>query len=72
MYDPVQFLLSGTITEWDDAKAIAMTSRLCLKAIEQVAERAVAASRGKMSTVRSFNVKRDSNVRDALRVVAGT
>ncbi len=48
-----------------------MGSTLIDEYVKMVEARAVAASRGKMSTVRQQNTKSSNLVRDALRQVAG-
>ena len=68
-YDPVEHFTPSALLEWNDGRAIDPASPECQRYLRGVAERAVASSRGSMSTVRDFN--RASDRRAALREVAG-
>jgi len=70
-YDPVEFLLADAIRKWNDGKALDEASTLFLAHIGLVEGRAIAASRGKMSTIRDHNTTKSNMLRAATRDVAG-
>ena len=70
-YDPVEFLLSNAIQKWNDGGALNEYSTLFVAYIGLVEGRAIAASRGKMSTIRQHNTVRSNALRGAMRGVAG-
>ena len=70
-YDPVEFLLASAVLSWNDGAALDEDAPAYLSYLGQVQARAIRASRGKMSTVRDMNTKRNNAVRGGLRAVAG-
>ena len=70
-YDPVEFLLASAVLAWNDGSAIDMQSPRFQAYLAQVQQRAIAASRGQMNTIRNMNTKKNNTTRDALRQVAG-
>jgi len=71
MYDPVEFLLSDAIQKWNDGAALDEYSEFFVAYVGIVEGRAIAVSRGKMSTIRQHNTVRSNALRGALRGVAG-
>ena len=71
MYDPVEFLLSDAIGKWNDGEALDEYSQFFVAYIRIVEGRAIAVSRGKMSTIRQHNTVCSNALRGALRGVAG-
>jgi hypothetical protein len=71
-YDPVEFLMMSALLLWNDGAALDPTSPKFLAYLKQVEQRAIAASRGKMSNIRSHNVVQNQVVRDGLRSIAGS
>ena len=70
-YDPVEFLLAGAFLLWNDGAALDPNSPKFLAFLAQVEQRAIAASRGKMSNIRSHNVVKSELVRGGMRAIAG-
>ena len=70
-YDPVEFLLSIAIQKWNDGEALDEYSTFFIAYIGLVEGRAIAASRGKMSTIRQLNQVYSNALRGAMRGVAG-
>ena len=71
MYDPVEFLLTGAIQKWNDGAALDEYSEFFVAYVGMVEGRAIAVSRGKMSTIRQHNTVHSNALRGALRGVAG-
>ena len=71
MYDPVEFLLSDAIQKWNDGAALDEYSTFFLAYVGLVEGRAIASSRGKMSSIRQHNTVSSNALRGALRGVAG-
>lgn len=71
-YDPVEFLLSDAVRKWNDGQALNDASMLFIAHIGLVEGRAIAASRGKMSTIRDHNTTKSNALRAAVRNLAGT
>ena len=69
-YDPVEFLLASAVLSWNDGAALDEDALAYLSYLEQVQARAIRASRGKMSTVRDMNTKRNNAVCARWRVRA--
>jgi len=70
-YDPIEFMLENAIQRWNDGEALDEFSESFLAWVGLVEGRAVAASRGKMSTIRQFNTVRSNDLRGTLRNVTG-
>jgi hypothetical protein len=70
-YDPIEFLLLDAIQKWNDGEALDEYSEFFLAYVGLVEGRAIASSRGKMSTIRQHSTVRSSALRGALRNVAG-
>lgn len=71
MYDPVEFIVADAIAKWNNGEALDENSALFLAYVGIVQGRAIAISRGKMSTIRQHNTVRSNALRGALRGVAG-
>ena len=70
-YDPVEFLIASAVLLWNNGAALDPTSPKFLAYLKLVEDRAIAASRGKMSTIRDKNTKKSNESRDGLRSIAG-
>ena len=71
-YDPVEFLLSDAILKWNSGEALDEKSIFVLAYLGIVQGRAIAASRGKMSSIRYHNQSHSNSLRAAMGKVAGS
>lgn len=71
MYDPVEYFTPSALLEWNDGCALDMMSPECQQYLRGVALRAIASSRGSVSTVRSQNTVRSNDRRNAFRNISG-
>ena len=69
-YDPVEFLITCNLLEWNDGTGVGEMSEPLLMYLAAVEERAVQASRGKMFTIRDYNRGHSNVMRDAIGAVA--
>jgi hypothetical protein len=70
-YDPVEFMLMNVIHRWNNGEALDEFSKMFLAWMGLVEKRAIAASRGKMSTIRQMNVVHSNKLRGTIRNVTG-